>query len=227
MHAPAKHNYPIIDAKTLSTFDAFLFGIPTRYGNFPGQWKVRSVRPPPSMINPWRHPFQRTDLLGYHRPSLDERWSIWKVCWCFYLDGKSWRRTGVDCYSIHVDSCPPRNHLYSVGLCEVIRSIDELDWGPWRWVLTPTPFWDNWHLLHLLDSCRVSLGSGHFCGTWWISPTLRPRARNRQHSRPFFLRACQQVHNLGAQAQNETRRTKSYFILIYTQNLVYIDWGNV
>ncbi|KIM86854.1 benzoquinone reductase [Piloderma croceum F 1598] len=40
MHAPAKHNYPIIDAKTLATFDGFLFGIPTRYGNFPGQWKT-------------------------------------------------------------------------------------------------------------------------------------------------------------------------------------------
>lgn len=52
MHAPAKHDYPIIDAKTLSTFDAFLFGIPTRYGNFPGQWKVRPVRPSPSMNNP-------------------------------------------------------------------------------------------------------------------------------------------------------------------------------
>jgi NAD(P)H dehydrogenase (quinone) len=43
MHAPPKPNYPIIDAAKLATFDAFLFGIPTRYGNFPAQWKVRCL----------------------------------------------------------------------------------------------------------------------------------------------------------------------------------------
>ncbi|KAF8828068.1 hypothetical protein HHX47_DHR4000829 [Lentinula edodes] len=40
MHAPAKPDYPLIDADKLTEFDAFLFGIPTRYGNFPAQWKV-------------------------------------------------------------------------------------------------------------------------------------------------------------------------------------------
>ncbi|KIY69103.1 benzoquinone reductase [Cylindrobasidium torrendii FP15055 ss-10] len=40
MYAPAKPDYPIIDAATLATFDAFLLGIPTRYGNFPAQWKA-------------------------------------------------------------------------------------------------------------------------------------------------------------------------------------------
>ncbi|KAF8848162.1 flavoprotein WrbA [Acephala macrosclerotiorum] len=40
MHAPAKADYPVIDAKTLESYDAFLFGIPTRYGNFPAQWKA-------------------------------------------------------------------------------------------------------------------------------------------------------------------------------------------
>ncbi|KAJ7042317.1 flavoprotein-like protein [Mycena alexandri] len=40
MHAPGKPDYPIIDAKTLATFDAFIMGIPTRFGNFPGQWKA-------------------------------------------------------------------------------------------------------------------------------------------------------------------------------------------
>jgi len=40
MHAPAKPDYKVIDAADLTTFDAFLFGIPTRYGNFPAQWKV-------------------------------------------------------------------------------------------------------------------------------------------------------------------------------------------
>ncbi|KAF9009862.1 flavoprotein WrbA [Hymenopellis radicata] len=40
MHAPPKPDYPIIDADTLATYDAFLIGIPTRFGNFPGQWKA-------------------------------------------------------------------------------------------------------------------------------------------------------------------------------------------
>jgi NAD(P)H dehydrogenase (quinone) len=40
MHAPAKPNYPIIAVDDLKKFDAFLFGIPTRYGNFPAQWKA-------------------------------------------------------------------------------------------------------------------------------------------------------------------------------------------
>ncbi|KAF7975412.1 hypothetical protein HWV62_9647 [Athelia sp. TMB] len=40
MHAPAKPDYPIITPTELATFDAFLLGIPTRYGNFPAQWKA-------------------------------------------------------------------------------------------------------------------------------------------------------------------------------------------
>ncbi|EGO03154.1 hypothetical protein SERLA73DRAFT_174594 [Serpula lacrymans var. lacrymans S7.3] len=40
MHAPPKQSYPIISPTELTNFDAFLFGIPTRYGNFPAQWKV-------------------------------------------------------------------------------------------------------------------------------------------------------------------------------------------
>jgi NAD(P)H dehydrogenase (quinone) len=42
MHAPPKDSsIPILsDVNTLTKYDAFLFGVPTRYGNFPGQWKV-------------------------------------------------------------------------------------------------------------------------------------------------------------------------------------------
>jgi len=40
MYAPPKPAYPIITPDELKTFDAFLFGIPTRYGNFPAQWKA-------------------------------------------------------------------------------------------------------------------------------------------------------------------------------------------
>ncbi|KAI0346944.1 NADH-quinone oxidoreductase [Trametopsis cervina] len=40
MHAPPKPAYPIIEPKDLINFDAFLLGIPTRFGNFPNQWKT-------------------------------------------------------------------------------------------------------------------------------------------------------------------------------------------
>ena len=42
MHAPEKPKYPIITPQILTQYDAFLLGVPTRYGNMPAQWKVRS-----------------------------------------------------------------------------------------------------------------------------------------------------------------------------------------
>src|ERR1700761_8424167 len=42
MHAPPKPADIAVleDPKTLNDYDAFLFGIPTRYGNMPAQWKT-------------------------------------------------------------------------------------------------------------------------------------------------------------------------------------------
>jgi NAD(P)H dehydrogenase (quinone) len=40
MHAPPKSDIPIITPDIMKTYDAFLFGIPTRYGNFSAQWKA-------------------------------------------------------------------------------------------------------------------------------------------------------------------------------------------
>lgn len=40
MYAPAKPSDPIATAETLTQYDAYLFGIPTRFGNFPAQWKT-------------------------------------------------------------------------------------------------------------------------------------------------------------------------------------------
>lgn len=40
MHAPGKASYPVVEPQTLLEYDAILFGIPTRYGNFPAQWKT-------------------------------------------------------------------------------------------------------------------------------------------------------------------------------------------
>lgn len=41
MHAaPRSETIPNITPEKLQEYDAFLFGIPTRYGNFPAQWKA-------------------------------------------------------------------------------------------------------------------------------------------------------------------------------------------
>lgn len=40
MGAAPKPNYPIATIETLTQYDSFLFGIPTRFGNFPAQWKA-------------------------------------------------------------------------------------------------------------------------------------------------------------------------------------------
>jgi multimeric flavodoxin WrbA len=40
MHAPPKPDFPVFTPADLANYDAFLFGVPTRYGSFPAQWKV-------------------------------------------------------------------------------------------------------------------------------------------------------------------------------------------
>lgn len=43
MHAPTKQDtdaIPLVTPDELEHYDAFLLGIPTRYGNFPAQWKT-------------------------------------------------------------------------------------------------------------------------------------------------------------------------------------------
>lgn len=40
MYAPPKSDYPVAEPTDLEAYDAVLFGIPTRYGNFPAQWKA-------------------------------------------------------------------------------------------------------------------------------------------------------------------------------------------
>jgi hypothetical protein len=43
MYAPPKPDYPILAPNDLAHYDGFIIGIPTRYGNFPAQWKVRII----------------------------------------------------------------------------------------------------------------------------------------------------------------------------------------
>ncbi|KAL9710019.1 flavodoxin-like fold protein [Leucoagaricus gongylophorus] len=40
LKAPPKPNFPVLAPAALKDYDAFLFGIPTRFGNMPAQWKA-------------------------------------------------------------------------------------------------------------------------------------------------------------------------------------------
>jgi NAD(P)H dehydrogenase (quinone) len=40
MYAPPKPNYPVLEPNDLAQFDAFILGIPTRFGNMSAQWKT-------------------------------------------------------------------------------------------------------------------------------------------------------------------------------------------
>jgi NAD(P)H dehydrogenase (quinone) len=40
MYAAPKPDIPVASVDTLTEYDFFLFGIPTRFGNFPAQWKA-------------------------------------------------------------------------------------------------------------------------------------------------------------------------------------------
>jgi NAD(P)H dehydrogenase (quinone) len=40
MYAPPRSSYPVIEPEQLTQYDGVLLGIPTRYGNFPAQWKA-------------------------------------------------------------------------------------------------------------------------------------------------------------------------------------------
>ncbi|KAG6879079.1 flavodoxin-like fold protein [Termitomyces sp. T32_za158] len=40
MHAPPKPDYPVMTLEEFVNYDAYLFGIPTRYGTMPAQWKA-------------------------------------------------------------------------------------------------------------------------------------------------------------------------------------------
>ncbi len=53
MHAPPKpSDVPVLsDPADLEKYDGFLLGIPTRYGNFPAQWKVCALLETPADIS--------------------------------------------------------------------------------------------------------------------------------------------------------------------------------
>lgn len=67
MHAPPKaSDVPVIeDPAILEQYDGWLLGIPTRYGNFPAQWKVRELESVRAVHGPTPNvPYPGADLTG-------------------------------------------------------------------------------------------------------------------------------------------------------------------
>lgn len=106
MYAAPKPDYPIIDAATLATFDAFIMGIPTRFGNFPGQWKVLSLA-----LFLQRSLTFFAGVLGQHLVAVGHRRARRQVRGRVRVDCRPRWRAGVDRPELDQHACPPRRHL--------------------------------------------------------------------------------------------------------------------
>lgn len=84
MHAPAKDDLPIITLDEFVKYDAYLFGIPDRYGNFPAQWRVRSLFFFISFCASGLMDLCE-GVLGYHGTIVVERCARGEVCWYFHF----------------------------------------------------------------------------------------------------------------------------------------------
>lgn len=139
MHgAPKSDKYPVLnDPHTLLQYDAFLFGIPTRYGNFPAQWKVREKPCPPcekrasETSNTDRRP-PHSDLLGPHRRHLGPGRLYWQIRRRLRLDRRLRRRAGVHRHRRHEHPRPPRHHLRAPRLRPGLWPARRSERGPRR-----------------------------------------------------------------------------------------------
>ena len=120
MHAPPKSDLPIISADKLKQYDAFLFGIPTRYGNQIAQvrefwdstgslWQSGAlVRLGPSSYARGTRPLTDTLTVGQVRRPLR-------------VDRNAGRRAGDHGLEHDVHLCPSRHHLRSSRLQDRLR----------------------------------------------------------------------------------------------------------
>ena len=114
MHAAPKAEDPIANPKTLTEYDAFLFGIPTRYGNFPAQWKAF-----------WD---ATGGLLGLGRT----RWQV-RRCFCLHWYPRWW--SGGYRFELTLGSYSSRYHLCAPWLCPHFPAAFQLGGGPRRLAL--------------------------------------------------------------------------------------------
>ena len=131
MHAPAKADYPVIQPADLPQFDAFVFGIPTRYGNMPAQLKVRA-QPSLSPLLPADAPSSRAGVLRCDGPALGAGCARGQVRVRLRLDRHAGRRPGDDRHQRALHLRPPRPHLRAPRLQQVLRPARQRLGGPRR-----------------------------------------------------------------------------------------------
>ena len=129
--APPRSDYPIFLPDDLVNFDAFLFGVPTRYGNFPVQWKVR---PPLTHVGACVSHRDSLGILGRNWPTLGSVRPCWKDVWCLRLDRHPgwWTRGHHRQLPLHL--CPPRTDLRPSRVQTHLFSNVQPDRGPWWYV---------------------------------------------------------------------------------------------
>jgi hypothetical protein len=112
MYAPAKPDYPILTLEKFAQYDGWLFGIPTRYGTMPAQWKVS----PYFQLRGSKYKSICQDILGLHWRVVAKRRIVRQVCWDFRVHRRSRRRTGDHRLHQFDHVHPSRHQLRSPGL---------------------------------------------------------------------------------------------------------------
>lgn len=91
MHAPQKPDYPLLTLENFAEYDGWVFGIPTRYGTMPAQWKVSScygIKTPAIVIDVCK------GVLGFHWTIVGKWKAFWKIRFHLCIDIVAWWRTG-------------------------------------------------------------------------------------------------------------------------------------
>ena len=183
MYAPAKPKYPIITPDILTTYDAFILGIPTRYGNMPAQWKVCSCA-----WTAWPAPTPTFTLgfLGLDWPALGWRKARRKICLILRFD--SWTRWRSRVYSFSQSFNPrsPWNCLRSFRLQPRFPPIEQPR-GSSRWWVIYVPKLLISSVNVMLLTVRISLGCGNICFSKRLTSTQRARVGNCSDSRENLL----------------------------------------
>lgn len=172
MHAPPKSSYPVAEPTDLLQYDAVLFGIPTRYGNFPAQWKAF-----------W-----------------DKTGSIWftggfwgKYAGVFISTGtmgggqESTALASMSTLAHHGFVFVPLGYKTTFPL---LSNLDEVHGG--------SPWGAGTFAVSILNECKLYTALTSHIGCRWFSPANRSRASDRRSSGQGFLRNRRQGSPLTA-----------------------------
>lgn len=117
MYAPGQTDaIPFITPEILEGYDAFLFGIPTRYGNFPAQWK--------SFFDATGKQWQTGAYVrSSSHPTADARLQplVGQICGPLYLDRLPRRRSGEHSSCRYEHTCTPWHDLRAFRLQDYLQ----------------------------------------------------------------------------------------------------------